>query len=123
ARRGGAGRLPLPRRFPTVLAREKGSYRSRRRALRHRTATQSPRGRRGSQMEPKPYPPAGPPLGPPPSPPCRWTARSLVRLFGAIAVGGRLDRALDLEHAAYPAPGGQATEEHGRGQPRARGLT
>src|SRR5262245_46898964 len=71
----------------------------------------------------KPYPRVDLRLGSTSSALCRWTARSLVRLFGAIAIGGRLDRRLDLEHAAYPAPGGEATTERGCGQRTARRIT
>jgi hypothetical protein len=51
------------------------------------------------------------------------TARPLVCLSRAIAVGGRLDRRVGVEHVAHRAPGGQATEEHGRGQRRTHRLT
>src|SRR5262245_15498463 len=41
------------------------------------------------------------------------SARAIDGLHPLLRVGGRLHRRLDLEHAAYPAPGGEATTERG----------
>src|SRR5262245_30329363 len=81
------------------------------------------RRRRVSPMDPNTY--AGLDLrsGPSPPPPCRWTARPLVRLSAAIAVGGGLDGGLAVEHAAHLASGGEAEEEHGRRKRKAHQLT
>src|SRR5215470_12443516 len=116
ARRCWSGGLPLRRGFRAVLAREHGSYRSRRRALRHRAATQSLGGRRVSRVDPNQYARVDHGVEPPSSPLCRWTARPLVRLSRAIAHGRGLVDRLGVEHLAHPAQGGQAKEEHGRGQ-------
>jgi hypothetical protein len=62
--------------------------------------------RKWIQMDPNTYAGLDLRFGPSPSSLCRWTARPLVRLSAAIAVGGGLDGGLGVEHVAHPAPGG-----------------
>jgi hypothetical protein len=104
ARRGGSGRLPLRRRFQAVFAREHGSHRSRRRSLRHRAAAHPLGGRRFSQMDPNQHARLDLGVGSPSSPLRRRTARPLVGLSAAIAVGGRLDRRLRSTLLTLPGP-------------------
>src|SRR5262249_23679935 len=123
AHRRGAGRLPLCRRLQTMFAREHGPYRSRRGPLRPRAAEQSLGGRTAPQMDTNQHARVDPGVGPSSAPLCRRTARPLVRLLRATTIVGRLVRRMGVEHLAYLAPRGQATEEYGRGQRRALRVT